>query len=246
MKINARLKKIGDLVEANSFCLDVGCDHALLDIYLVKQNKDIKAVASDIAEGPLTQAKNNIKREKLDGKIETRLGYGLRTYTNDINTGDDELNDLLKLERQELPATYLKASMKNFTYDSSDHKLRSPKETARMKTGNCHDQVLYELDQLKKGGHDAKAKFLIEVDSKTGQGGQTHSYVYYKDGKEFVWFENVWEDQKGEHRYNSEKELHDDVKKKFRANTSMDKIYDGDFKAKPGDTLQDIVNKSLK
>ena len=86
MKINTRLKKIGDLVEANSFCLDVGCDHALLDIYLVKQKKDIKAVASDIAEGPLLQAKNNIKREKLDGKIETRLGYGLRTYTDDINT----------------------------------------------------------------------------------------------------------------------------------------------------------------
>ena len=86
MKINARLKKIGDLVEANSFCLDVGCDHALLDIYLVKRNKNIKAIASDIAEGPLEQAKNNIKREKLDGKIETRLGYGLRTYTDDINT----------------------------------------------------------------------------------------------------------------------------------------------------------------
>ena len=43
MKINARLKKIGDLVEANSFCLDVGCDHALLDIYLVKKNKNITA-----------------------------------------------------------------------------------------------------------------------------------------------------------------------------------------------------------
>ena len=42
MKINSRLKKIGDLVEANSFCLDVGCDHALLDIYLVK-----KKVSSD-------------------------------------------------------------------------------------------------------------------------------------------------------------------------------------------------------
>ena len=39
MKINARLKKIGDLVEANSFCLDVGCDHGLLDIYLVKRNE---------------------------------------------------------------------------------------------------------------------------------------------------------------------------------------------------------------
>ena len=86
MKINARLKKIGDLVEADSVCLDVGCDHALLDIYLVKLNKNIKAIASDIAEGPLEQAKNNIKREKLDGKIDIRLGAGLDTYSNDIDT----------------------------------------------------------------------------------------------------------------------------------------------------------------
>lgn len=86
MKINSRLKKIGDLVEANSFCLDVGCDHALLDIYLVHRNKNIKAVASDIAEGPLEQAKKNIKRERLDDKIETRLGNGLSTYTDEIDT----------------------------------------------------------------------------------------------------------------------------------------------------------------
>ena len=65
MKINNRLKTIGDLVEANSFCLDVGCDHALLDI---------------------EQAKNNIKREHLENEIETRLGPGLTTYTKDIDT----------------------------------------------------------------------------------------------------------------------------------------------------------------
>ena len=86
MKINARLKKIGDLVEANSFCLDVGCDHALLDIYLIHKNKNIKAVASDIKEGPLEQAKKNIKRERLENRIETRLGPGLSTYTSEINT----------------------------------------------------------------------------------------------------------------------------------------------------------------
>ena len=65
MKINSRLKKIGDLVEANSFCLDVGCDHAFLDIYLVTRNKDIKAVASDIAEGPLEQAKKKYKKRTI-------------------------------------------------------------------------------------------------------------------------------------------------------------------------------------
>jgi len=86
MKINDRLKKIGDLVEANSFCLDVGCDHAFLDIYLVKKGKNIKSVASDIAEGPLEQAKKNIKQYRLEKEIETRLGPGLSTYTEGIDT----------------------------------------------------------------------------------------------------------------------------------------------------------------
>lgn len=86
MKINDRLKKIGDLVEVNSFCLDVGCDHALLDIYLVKKDKNIKAIASDVAEGPVEAAKQNIKRERLENKIEVRLGDGLDTYSDEINT----------------------------------------------------------------------------------------------------------------------------------------------------------------
>ena len=86
MKINDRLKKIGDLVDANSFCLDIGCDHAFLDIYLVKKNKNIKAIASDIAEGPLNQARENIKREGLEDKLEVRLGNGLDTYTDEVNT----------------------------------------------------------------------------------------------------------------------------------------------------------------
>ena len=86
MKINDRLKHIGNLVEANSFCLDVGCDHAFLDIYLVKQNKNIKAIASDIAEGPVKQARENIKREGLEKKIEVRLGNGLDTYSDEVDT----------------------------------------------------------------------------------------------------------------------------------------------------------------
>ena len=86
MKINNRLKTIGDLVEANSFCLDVGCDHGLLDIYLVKRKEGIKAIASDIAEGPLNHAKDSIKREHLEKEIETRLGPGLSTYKEGIDT----------------------------------------------------------------------------------------------------------------------------------------------------------------
>ena len=86
MKINDRLKMIGDLVEANSFCLDVGCDHAFLDIYLVQKNQNIRAIASDVREGPLKHARDNIKKFHLEDKIECRLGNGLDTYSDGIDT----------------------------------------------------------------------------------------------------------------------------------------------------------------
>ena len=86
MKINNRLKKIGDLVQANSLCLDVGCDHAFLDIYLVQRNENIRAIASDVKEGPLNHARENIKKYHLEDKIECRLGNGLDTYSDSVNT----------------------------------------------------------------------------------------------------------------------------------------------------------------
>ena len=86
MKINDRLKTIGDLVSANSFCLDVGCDHAFLDIYLVKKKKGIKAIASDVLDGPLKHARENIRKEGLEKEIEVRLGDGLDTYSSEVDT----------------------------------------------------------------------------------------------------------------------------------------------------------------
>jgi tRNA (adenine22-N1)-methyltransferase len=88
MIINKRLKEVGELVEDNSSFLDIGCDHAFLDIYLAqdKNKKFKKIVASDNKEGPLEHAKNNVKQHKLTDKIELRLGNGLDIYTSDINT----------------------------------------------------------------------------------------------------------------------------------------------------------------
>ena len=86
MKINDRLKVIGDLIDEGSTFLDIGCDHAFLDIYVVRKNKNIKAIASDINEGPVKIARENIKKCGLTDKIEVRLGDGLDTYTDDIDT----------------------------------------------------------------------------------------------------------------------------------------------------------------
>lgn len=56
---------------------DIGTDHAYIPIKLIKDCICEKAIASDIKKGPLEIAKQNIERNKLDGKIETRLGAGL-------------------------------------------------------------------------------------------------------------------------------------------------------------------------
>ncbi|MBO5414859.1 MAG: SAM-dependent methyltransferase [Bacilli bacterium] len=73
-------------MDTNSLCLDIGCDHALLDIYLVKEKNQVKAIASDIAEGPLEKAKENIKKYQVEDKVEIRLGDGLTTYTDEVDT----------------------------------------------------------------------------------------------------------------------------------------------------------------
>ena len=86
MKINERLQQIGDLVEANSFCLDVGCDHALLDIYCALNKKNVKAIASDIKEGPLAMAKENVQKYDVSSKVKVVLGDGLSTYKDGVDT----------------------------------------------------------------------------------------------------------------------------------------------------------------
>lgn len=115
---------------------------------------------------------------------------------------------------------------------------------------------MYEMEELKKLGVDPKAKFFIEYNPKTNQGGQTHSFVYYKDpdtGKT-VWFENAWDTQKGVHEYSNEQEMIKDIKSKHKAEQTDDrkqytKTQWAQFNPddhEPGESLQELVNKCLK
>ena len=72
MIISKRLKTIAELVPNNSNVIDVGCDHALLDIYLAL-NKNTTCIAIDINENALSNAVNNIKKYKLNNQIKTVL-----------------------------------------------------------------------------------------------------------------------------------------------------------------------------
>ncbi len=66
--------------------IDIGCDHALLDIYLIKKYPEMKIVASDVSKGPLEFARKNLLKYHLEDKIALRLGDGLEVIDEDIDT----------------------------------------------------------------------------------------------------------------------------------------------------------------
>ena len=73
--ISNRLKTIASLVDTKSI-IDVGCDHALLDIYLT--NKGIKCRGTDISSNCIKLAKENIKKYNLEDKIDLYVTDGLK------------------------------------------------------------------------------------------------------------------------------------------------------------------------
>ena len=76
IKLSDRLQTIADMVKKGSRIIDVGCDHAFLDIYLVKNNIVKKAIASDITKGAINQAIKNVNDYiKIKDKIKKRKIY---------------------------------------------------------------------------------------------------------------------------------------------------------------------------
>ncbi|BDR56501.1 tRNA (adenine(22)-N(1))-methyltransferase [Xylocopilactobacillus apis] len=78
INIDLRLKTLANFVPAQSDCVaDIGTDHAYLPIYLIQSGRTHYVFATDIKEGPLFNAKNDIAKFGLKKQIETRLGPGL-------------------------------------------------------------------------------------------------------------------------------------------------------------------------
>lgn len=75
--ISKRLQAAADMLKHSKSVADIGTDHALLPIYLVREGIAEKVIACDIASGPLDVAKSNVTRFGLGEKIELRLANGL-------------------------------------------------------------------------------------------------------------------------------------------------------------------------
>ncbi len=75
--LDDRLRTIASFVRRGSLVADVGCDHAYLSIWLVKNNIARRVIASDINEKPLYKAQKNIAAEGVSELITLRHCSGL-------------------------------------------------------------------------------------------------------------------------------------------------------------------------
>ncbi|MBR1779759.1 MAG: SAM-dependent methyltransferase [Clostridia bacterium] len=88
-KLDARLKACADFVRGNAKIADIGTDHAYLPIYLINTKKVKKAIATDIKEGPLLNAKKSVEKYNLTEAIDLRLSDGLK------NISPSEVDDII-------------------------------------------------------------------------------------------------------------------------------------------------------
>ncbi len=77
IKLSKRLEMISEYVDDGMHLVDIGCDHALLDIYLMQIKKNISIIASDVNKNALENARKNIRKYKLENKIKIVESNGL-------------------------------------------------------------------------------------------------------------------------------------------------------------------------
>lgn len=86
MELSKRLQAVADMVTAGNRLVDVGTDHGMVPIFLVKSERIPGAIAADVKPGPLSRAEEHIAEWGMQEYIETRLSDGLK----EISAGEGD------------------------------------------------------------------------------------------------------------------------------------------------------------
>lgn len=78
MELSKRLQAVADMVTVGNRLVDVGTDHGMVPIFLVKSGRISGAIATDVKPGPLSRAEEHIAEWGMQEYIKTRLSDGLK------------------------------------------------------------------------------------------------------------------------------------------------------------------------
>ena len=82
IKLTPRLQSVADMVSPCKLVADIGTDHAYIPMYLVENGVAQSAIASDVVDGPVKIARENIARQGLADKVVVTKAYGLKAVAD--------------------------------------------------------------------------------------------------------------------------------------------------------------------
>ena len=154
IKLSKRMKKIADMVTPGRVTADIGCDHGLVSVYLVKNNIAPHVIAMDIGQGPLESARKNI------------LYYS----SNDMADEMEEKYERKNERNNESDATDDVSKVTNNTWEISDKiELRISDGFSALKPGETECAVIAGMGGhliisiLEKGLHNSVLKTGYEL-----------------------------------------------------------------------------------
>lgn len=131
----------------------------------------------------------NTPQQLLDF-MQANMQYGF-TYRGKVFTGQDIDDNFDKL-----------------------YKLRLGEDFIKSGYGVCWDYCELGREFFAKTGVQHEC-YCLESFTSRAEGGPTHTFALYKQGKVWYWFEYAWSDYCGIHKYNTKQEALKDIFAKF-------------------------------
>ena len=156
--LDKRLALCASFVREGTRLADVGTDHAYLPISLAYHGKILSAVASDVRQGPLDNARANILRFGVEDKVGTALSDGLDGVSPDqaydivmAGMGGELIADIIKRtqwlydesRRLILQPMTRAGTLRSFLCREG---FRTLDEKACISGGKCYSVMLCEYD----------------------------------------------------------------------------------------------------
>ena len=155
MQLSRRLQTVADMVIPGNRVADIGCDHAYITIYLIKNKISPFVVAMDINQGPLDRARENIEKYMVADKISIRKSDGLQM----LNAG--EVDTILMAGMGGRLMSQILASQMNVVSAAKELVLQPQSEIYELrKTLNEWGFVIVNENMLKE---DGKYYFVMKI-----------------------------------------------------------------------------------
>ena len=181
----------------------------------------------------------------LDDSSEIRLSDNQALWINGNISTILESNNEFKNETELL--NWMKNNIK-YEHNDSSWKLKSYEEILQTKSGDCHDQSLFEYTVFNQQNIKCGRLFIIEYyGDKIHDAGATHTMCYFIKNNKYYWFENAWDNKRGIHGpYSNLNELKEDIYVNWEFSGKNDRLYICNLSGvKPGMDLEEYVTTAL-